>query len=240
MTSLVDEKDVFLRNFARPVQAVALSPHFKDDRSYLSGGLAGNLILTTGGKAGVSENANTNSAAAAASGFLGSIGLGGSTGKDTVLHSGEGAISTIKWSLTGKYVAWVNEHGIKLMRSNLKLDGVDSEIAWKRLGHIDRPNRRGWEDMAGVWRARLEWVDEKNLEVDEADALTTTNGLAVNATSKDSASDISKTPAKQKQKKFERLTVGWGDQVWVIHVFAGSAGATNATERSVGKADIVH
>ncbi|KAL9063881.1 MAG: hypothetical protein Q9157_008045 [Trypethelium eluteriae] len=74
VSSLVDAKDVTLRNFARPVQAVAISPDFKNDRTYLSGGLAGNLIVTVGGKAGVSADANTNSAAAAASGWLGSIG----------------------------------------------------------------------------------------------------------------------------------------------------------------------
>ena len=45
VSSLVDPKDVTLRNFARPVQAVALSPDYKNDRSYLSGGLAGELIL---------------------------------------------------------------------------------------------------------------------------------------------------------------------------------------------------
>ncbi|KAJ9647000.1 Vacuolar protein sorting-associated protein 41 [Coniosporium tulheliwenetii] len=167
--SLVDSKDVMLRNFARPVQTVALSPEFKSDRSYLSGGLAGSLILTTGGRAGVSANANTNSPAAAASGWLGSIGLGSNTGRDTVLHSGEGSISTIKWSLTGKYVVWVNEQGIKIMRSNIRLDSADSESAWKRIAHVDRPNRKGWEDMAGVWKARAEWINDSNLESDDED-----------------------------------------------------------------------
>lgn len=101
VSSLVDPKDVQLRNFARPVQAVALSPDYKTDRTYLSGGRAGNLILTVGGKSGVSADANTNSTAAAASGWLGSMGLGGNNGKDTILHQGEGTISTIKWSLSG-------------------------------------------------------------------------------------------------------------------------------------------
>jgi hypothetical protein len=125
VASLVDEKDVQLRNFGRPVQAVALSPDYKNDRAYLSGGQAGSLILTTGGQAGRSANATTTGAAAAASGWLGSFGLGANTGTDKVLHSGEGTISTIKWSRSGKYVLWVNEHGIKIMRSNLKLESED-------------------------------------------------------------------------------------------------------------------
>ena len=53
---LIDTSDVQLRNFARPVQAVALSPDYRSDQMYLSGGLAGQLILTTGGKAGVTES----------------------------------------------------------------------------------------------------------------------------------------------------------------------------------------
>ena len=121
IASLVDQKDIMLRNFARPVNAVALSPMYKSDRTYLSGGLAGNLILTVGGRKGVSANANTNSAAAAAQGFLGSIGLAANAGTDRILHSGEGSINTIAWSLSGKFVVWVNEQGIKVMRSNLHL-----------------------------------------------------------------------------------------------------------------------
>ena len=97
VASLIDPKDVQLRNFGRPVQAVALSPEYKADRNFLSGGQAGSLILTHGGQAGKSANATTTGAAAAASGWLGQIGLGTDTGTDKVLHSGEGIISTIKW-----------------------------------------------------------------------------------------------------------------------------------------------
>lgn len=231
-----------LRNFARPIQSVALSPEYKSDRSYLSGGLAGNLILTTGGRAGVSANANTNSAAAAASGWLGAIGLSSNTGRDTILHSGEGSISTIKWSLSGKFIAWVNEQGIKIMRSNVKLDSADSESAWKRIAHVDRPNRRGWEEMAGVWKARAEWIDDKNLESDGIEAPISNGSHPQPGTEMPKAQNGtgSNTPGR-KHKRLEKLVVGWGDTAWILHVNPGGAGiGKNVGERSVGSADIVH
>jgi hypothetical protein len=233
VASLVDVKDVQLRNFARPVQAVALSPDYKNDKTYLSGGLAGNLVLTVGGKAGTSSTSTTTGGAAAtASGWLGTIGLGGNSGKDTVLHSGEGTISTIKWSLSGKYVVWINEHGIKVMRSNLHLESVDSESAWKRIAHVDRPNEEGWEEMAGVWKGRVEWIDENNLETDEEDS------------SREKTVTTSAT-AKLKQqvkgsKKIEKLLIGWGGTIWIINVHPGGVGVgKNAGERSDGRAEII-
>ncbi|KAI9813686.1 MAG: Vacuolar protein sorting-associated protein 41 [Thelocarpon impressellum] len=241
IASLVDPKDVLLRNFSRPVRAVALSPEFKTDRSYLSGGLAGKLLLTVGGRAGTSSNSTaTGGAAASASGWLGSIGLGSNTGKDTVLHSGEGAISTIKWSRTGKYVVWINEQGIKIMRSNLRLDSADSESAWKRISHVDRPDGPGWEEMSGVWKGNAEWIDEKALESDEpltekaAQAqrwvYTPTNGMSRQP-----------SPAKAvTSKAVEKLVIGWGGTIWIIHVSPGGPGVgKHVGERSVGSAAIV-
>jgi vacuolar protein sorting-associated protein 41 len=241
--SLVDPKDVTLRNFARPVQTVALSPDYKNDRSYLSGGRAGELILTTGGRPGASANANTNSAAAAASGWLGSMGLTSNTGRDSILHSGEGSISVIKWSLSGKYVAWANEQGFKIMRSNLHLESTDSGFAWKRIAHVDRPNRRGWEEMASVWKARAEWIDESQVEPDDAES------IQLNGSHQDSSSEkpeVSKGSFKSSQKNLkprspEKLIVGWGDTAWVLHVYPGGPGVgKNVGERSIGRADIVH
>ena len=229
VSSLVDPKDVTLRNFSRPVQAVALSPEYKTDRSYLSGGLAGNLILTVGGKAGVSTDANTSSAAAAAAGWFG---LGGNSGKDTVLHSGEGSISTIKYSISGRFVAWVNEHGIKIMRSNLGLDSADAEYAWKRNGHIDRPTRRNWDDMASVWKPRIQWIDDRATEPDDDSSALAGQGP-----------DHLATPAlpSKKKRRPEKLLVGWGDTAWVLHVYPGLAAvAKQGAERSVGSADIVN
>ncbi|KAF5010702.1 hypothetical protein FDECE_3162 [Fusarium decemcellulare] len=231
--SLIDMKDVQLRNFARPVQAVALSPEFKTDRTYLSGGLAGQLILTVGGGPGRSTSTTTGTAAAAASGWLGSMGIGGNTGKDTILHSGEGAISTIKWSLSGKYVVWLNEHGIKIMRSKLHLETADSEDAWKRVGHIDRPQTDEWETMASVWKGRVEWIDEQSVELDESDQGSLERSLSP-------AAEKLKEQAVLGKKSIERLLVGWGGTIWIIHVHPGGVGVgRHAGEKTIGRAEIV-
>ncbi|KAL1957963.1 hypothetical protein VTO42DRAFT_5355 [Malbranchea cinnamomea] len=215
VASLIDQKDVLLRNFGRPVQSVALSPKYKNDRTYLSGGLAGQLVRTIGGRIGTSSNStlaggtNTHS-----SSWLGTFGLGGLTGNngtDTVLHSGEGAISTIKWSLSGKIIVWVNEEGIKFMRSNLELESSESELAWTRIGHVDRPNLPGWEEMASVWKARVEWVDENTIERDnDSNIPNMENG-------------------HMKRLEVEKLVVGWGGTVWIINVFPARLGLGNPT-----------
>jgi vacuolar protein sorting-associated protein 41 len=226
IASLVDPRDVQLRNFGRPIQAVALSPEYKSDRAYLSGGQAGGLVLTIGGQVGRSANATTTGAAAAASGWLGSIGLGANTGSDKILHSGEGIISTIKWSLSGRYVLWVNEQGIKIMRSNLRLESHESGHEWKRLSHIDRPNRPGWEDMAGVWKARVEWINRDNLESEDDSilpALISANGSAPNDDSRKTA--------------IEEVLVGWGDSAWLIKVLPGSKDA--GSDNKIGSAEIM-
>lgn len=232
IASLVDLKDVQLRDFARPVQAVALSPDYKNDRSYLSGGLAGNLVLTVGGRAGTSATSTTTGTySAAATGWLGSIGLAANTGKDTVLHSGEGTISTIKWSLSGKYVVWINETGIKIMRSHLHLESADAEDAWKRIAHIDRPDGGDWEEMASVWKARAEWIDETSLETDDEEANEPTGSSAA------------ATKLKQVFKNnngVEKLVVGWGETTWIINVHPGGVGkGKHVGERSLGSAEIV-
>lgn len=229
--SLVDVKDVQLRNFARPVQAVCLSPEFKLDRTYLSGGLAGQLILTVGGGAGRSTSTTTGTAAAAASGWLGTMGLSHNTGKDTILHSGEGSISCIKWSLSGKYVAWLNEYGIKVMRSKLHLDSAGSHHAWKRIAHIDRPQKDEWETMAAVWKGRAEWIDEKTLESDETDQGDPSAAAvtSIRAPKQSAASS----------RAMERLLVGWGGTIWIIHVQDGRLTSHGGQdERAIGRAEI--
>jgi len=233
IASLVDQKDVQLRNFARPVQAVALSPEYKNDRTYISGGLAGNLVLTVGGRSGASTSTTTGTTAATAAGWLGTIGLGGNDGKDTVLHSGEGPINTIKWSLTGKYVAWINEYGVKIMRSNLHLESADSESAWKRIGHVPRPEEEGWEEMAGVWKGRIEWIDETSLETDEDDKNREAS-TASPATAK------LKLQTTKKSKRIEKLLIGWGGTIWIINIHPGATGVgKNVGERTVGRAEII-
>jgi hypothetical protein len=230
-----------LRNFGRPVSAVALSPEFKSDKTYLSGGLAGNLILTVGGKSGVSANANTNSAAAAASGWLSSIGLGSNTGKDTILHSGEGAINSIKWSLSGKFVVWVNEQGVKVMRTNIQLESGDSDYAWTRIAHVDRPGRPRWEEMAGVWKARAEWINDANLETDDEEPAS--NGQQRNTILNitPSAVESAKIGRLISRKKPEKLVIGWGDSVWILSVKPESESVgKEAGKRNGGHASIIH
>ncbi|KAI1385962.1 uncharacterized protein F4822DRAFT_358723 [Hypoxylon trugodes] len=231
---LIELRDVQLRNFARPVQAVALSPDFRNDRTYLSGGLAGSLVLTVGAPQGRSTSTTVGTAAAAASGWLGSMGLGTNTGKDTVLHSGEGTISTIKWSLSGRYVAWLNEHGIKIMRTKLHLESADAEDAWKRVGHIDRPQTDEWEEMAGVWKGRAEWIDDQAIGSDEVVKESEALGQLSPAAAKLSQQ------AQKHDKSIERLLVGWGGTIWIIHVHPGGVGVgKHAGERSIGRAEIV-
>jgi hypothetical protein len=150
-----------------------------------------------------------------------------------VLHSGEGPISAVKWSLTGKYVVWINEKGVKIMRSNLHLESADAESAWKRIGHVDRPEDDGWEEMAGVWKGRVEWIDEKNLETDEDD-----KAREVSASSPATAK--LKQQASKKSKRIEKLLVGWGGTIWIINVHPGGTGVgKNVGERSVGRAEII-
>ncbi|KAB5526419.1 hypothetical protein GE09DRAFT_1257019 [Coniochaeta sp. 2T2.1] len=226
--SLVDLKDVTLRNFARPVQAVALSPDYKNDRTYLSGGLAGQLILTVGAPHGRS-NSTTVGTAAAAAGWLGSVGLGTNTGKDTVLHSGEGTITAIKWSLSGKYAAVINEHGVWIWRTNLHLDKSEGEDGWKRIGHVDRPQTEEWDTMAAVWKGRLEWIDESSAEAGESEG----------GSSSAAAAKLKHHHLKSLHKS-ERLIIGWGGIVWLVRVNAAGIGVgKHVGERSAANAEVI-
>lgn len=256
--------------------AVALSPNFRSDRTFLSGGLAGNLILSVAPPAG-------------GGGVMAWTGLGGGSGKDTILHSGEGAISAIAWSKESpRFVAWTNEHGIKIMRSHIippeirkeLLEGTDvpstgsdnaiaigigigntlltanglltgypgvtswipglgvtgrpvGEVAWKRISAIERPESIP-DEMASVYKPRLEWIDRRNLTQDDTEGHTVT-----------SADDISPTAVKGKPSlgtdwgQKEKLVVGWGDTIWVVDVFAGD-GSGEEGENRAGWAEIVH
>ena len=232
--SLIDTKDVQLRNFGRPVQAVALSPDYRQDRTYLSGGLAGSLILTVGGQSGRSTSTTVGTAAAAASGWLGSMGLGTNTGRDTVLHSGEGTVSTIQWSLSGRYVAWLNEHGIKIMRTKMHLESADAESAWTRIGHVDRPQTEEWDTMASVWKGRAQWIDEATVDADDDIKEPLDSSVA------SPAAEVLKQQQARDSKAVERLLVGWGGTIWIVHVHPGRVGiGKHVGERSVGRAEIV-
>ncbi|EGD98323.1 vacuolar assembly protein [Trichophyton tonsurans CBS 112818] len=221
VASLVDPKDVTLRNFGRPVSAVALSPEYKSDRTYVSGGKSGNLVLTVGGRVGASSNATLGGASP--TGWFGSLGLGGNNGKDRVLHNGEGAISCIKWSRSGKYVAWVNEEGIKIMRSHLHLEQTEAEHAWERFGHTDRPRSQMWDEMAGVWKPRVVWIDEDSLERENASVVQ--------------VDDASTRSQRLGNHDPEKLLVGWGGTIWIIKVSRGDQSA-GVGKRRIASAEI--
>jgi hypothetical protein len=118
------------------------------------------------------------------------------------------------------------------MRSYLHLEGAEAEFSWKRIGHIDRPQEDGWEEMASVWKGRVEWVDEKDLETDEENKLQEV-ALPSPATLK-----LRQQSAKDKQ--VEKLLVGWGGTIWVINIHPGGIGTgKNAGERTAGRAEII-
>ena len=240
IASLVDPKDVQLRNFGRPVKSVGLSPEYKSDRSYLSGGLAGSLVLTIGGQSGKSSVSNTTGGGGSASGWLGAIGLGSNTGKDQVLHSGEGAISSIKWSLSGMYVAWVNEKGIKIMRSNLHLEQGEAELSWKRISHTDHPNTPSWDEMAGVWKAHVEWIDEDGLESDNE--YTELNGTVEASQMPAEEFSYIRNPLKAtpRNRRIEKMVVGWSSTIWIMNVYPRGFGTSKDTiDKKAGRVEVV-
>lgn len=223
--------EVIAKNFKRPIQAVALSPNFRADRMFLSGGLAGNLVLSvvpTGG-----------------SGNWMTLGLGGA--KDTILHSGEGTISAIAWSKESpRYIAWTNEQGIKIMRSHIVppsaqkqgseelagnpgltgwIPGLGSggrpagEVAWKRISAIERPESVP-EELAALHRPRLEWIDRRTLLTSEPRDET--------------AGSLTLKDIDWSDK--EKLVVGWSGTVWVIDVMEGNTEPGN----EYGWAQITH
>ncbi|KAG0140920.1 hypothetical protein CROQUDRAFT_52527 [Cronartium quercuum f. sp. fusiforme G11] len=86
---LVGGNDVFIQDLKRPMRSIALEPLYHkhpNKRHYVSGGLAGNLILHE-------------------KGWLGN--------KETILHSGEGPIWSADWKLN--YVVWANDAGIRII-----------------------------------------------------------------------------------------------------------------------------
>ncbi|KAF8644880.1 hypothetical protein AX16_008217, partial [Volvariella volvacea WC 439] len=71
----------------RPMRTIAMEPNFakKGTRAFVSGGLAGDLILRE-------------------KGWLGH--------KETLLHAGEGPIWQVRWR--GRLIAWANDYGVKI------------------------------------------------------------------------------------------------------------------------------
>ncbi|TGZ82953.1 hypothetical protein EX30DRAFT_339204 [Ascodesmis nigricans] len=224
------KSEVIAKNFKRPVQAVALSPNFRVDRMFLSGGLAGNLVLST---------------VPAGGGNWMSLGMGGA--KDTILHSGEGAISAIAWSKESpRYVAWTNEQGIKIMRTHIVppsaqkqgseelagnpgiagwIPGLGSnsrpagEVAWKRISAIEKPANIP-EELAALHKPRLEWIDRRTLLTSEPHD--------------NKPGDLNLKEIDWSDK--EKLIIGWSGTVWVMDVFEGNSEPGN----EYGWAQITH
>ena len=120
------------------------------------------------------------------------------------------------------------------MRSSLHLESDDAEDAWKRIGHIDRPQTDEWETMAGVWKGRVEWIDET--AVPDADGEKEPDEVAPPSP----AAEKLKLRLNKEKKNVERLLVGWGGNIWIIHVHAGGAGAgKDAGQKTIGRAEIV-
>ncbi|KAK5052908.1 Vacuolar protein sorting-associated protein 41, partial [Cryomyces antarcticus] len=97
--------------------------------------------------------------------------------------------------------------------------------------------------MAGVWKGRAEWIDEKSLEADEEEVSIPNGSLQENGApgSVRGGKAAVKGSLPMKKKRVEKLVVGWGDAAWVLHVHPGGAGVgKDVGERSVGSADIVH
>ncbi|CAG8500991.1 4625_t:CDS:10 [Ambispora gerdemannii] len=84
-------------NYKRPLKCVALDPNFSRNATgqFVSGGLAGQLILHEKGTVGWFGN-----------------------NVDTILHQGEGPIYAVKWR--GSLIAWANDMGIKMYDTNSK------------------------------------------------------------------------------------------------------------------------
>lgn len=137
-----------------------------------------------------------------------------------ILASGEGAISLIRFSReTPRYVAWACESGVKIMRSHIFLPGEKERLVkdgglgssgkseWRRICAIERPDSVS-DEMAGVIKARVEWIDRRELSKDaeeEENPKVVTTGVD--------------RPGWEGGK--ERLVVGWGGTVWVMNVFSG-------------------
>jgi hypothetical protein len=240
-TAPYTKSEITLKNFKRPVLAVALSPNFRTDRTFLSGGLAGNLILSVAPPGGGNNVTSWMS-----------LGLAAGP-KDIILHSGEGIISAIAWSKESpRYVAWVNEQGVKIMRSHIVppaalqknspedlssnpgmigwIPGLGSsisgkpahEVAWKRISAIERPDSIP-EELASLHKPRLEWIDRRTLLTSEPGGASTGGTLNVQ--------DIDWGDK-------EKLVIGWGGTVWIVDVFPGSE--KTGEEDNIGWAQITH
>ncbi|EPS42473.1 hypothetical protein H072_3587 [Dactylellina haptotyla CBS 200.50] len=228
ITHLQDAKDVSRTNFSRPVSAIALSPTFKHDRLFLSGGRAGNLIVS---------RATPNTTTAASLGAAGGSWLPwGGGAKDTVLHSGEGPISAIAWSkVSPRFVAWANESGIKIMRSHITTfrgERIDRAGEWRKISSLERPEEVP-EEMAASWKVRMEWIDLDTLEK-RAEEIEHEEGKGKGHLVKKKVVGTKIVRGGGK----ERLLIGWGPVIWVMDVYGGDGFVIQPAPASKGKSPV--
>ena len=155
------------------------------------------------------------------------------SGKDVILATGEGAVSVIRWSKESlRYVAWGCETGIKIMRSHIFLPGEKERLArdlgainngkseWKRICTVERPDSVS-EEMAGVIRARIEWVDRRELSEDDENTKAQTE-----------------LERPGWEGGVEKVVIGWGATVWVMNIYSGDGAVEGGNMWGWG--EIVH
>ncbi|PVF96534.1 hypothetical protein CPB86DRAFT_807670 [Serendipita vermifera] len=127
-------------NFKRPLRSIALEPTYttSQTKSYVCGGLAGELVLT-------SRSTLSLGGLESMFGFA-PIGTGGHAQK--VLHSGEGPVWTVRWK--GDIIAWANDTGVRLY----------SVSRGEKVSHIVRPRD---SPRADLFQCTLQWTSDAEL-----------------------------------------------------------------------------
>ena len=118
ISSLYNFNDKTIHHFKQPILALALEPDFgkKTSRQFVCGGPVGSLLLT---------------------------GKGWFAQSQSILHSGQGTITTISWN--GSLIAWANDMGVTF------LDTVTST----RIGQIEKSPDLPKGDM---YRCNICWI----------------------------------------------------------------------------------
>ncbi|KAK6868009.1 Vacuolar protein sorting-associated protein 41 [Candida tropicalis] len=152
--SISDEKDIVAYDFARPVHAVVLDRNYYKSRSFISGGMGGQVIFSS-------------------KGWLGKR-------SDFVLDKNNGPIVSIQ--LIGDLVLWMNDKGISVFHLPARqviavlekpADSPRSDLYWPRVTFPD-PDRLiiAWSNY--IWSLR---VSIKTSE-DGKDNIPTSSGMS--------------------------------------------------------------
>ena len=135
-------------DYKRPMRTLALEPNFskRGTRSFVCGGLAGNLILHD-------------------KGWLGH--------KETILHNGEGPVWQVRWR--GTLIAWANDlvserrwytrPDLTPLHQGIKIYDTASS---SRITFIDRPADA---PRADLFKCNMHWQDDSTLLIGWADQI---------------------------------------------------------------------